>query len=310
MENNITPISEIFKGIFDRFRSPFFFSYLISFLAINWQTLILIFIYDPMHFRIEYGIGIMDKISNDLNFWNSILWPLLFSLVYTFAYPYFSIWISNVKAHTTNISVTRSLEIRNDGKLSIQQFIRIRNLLIQKEKSLEELEKFMAESIESGIENEKKYNAALEELNIFKSKASDYENKFNQYRIDGKWDFTLVKDGNGYQAIDIDISLGTLSISESLGTYSIGTITFFFLDEQIKTGVIIIKLSNNDYILNNEFFNMISNNISSGINNLISISIVNVEIKDSLYFISGIINNNVISMKQKAQRIHRGNIQI
>lgn len=308
MENNITPISEIFKGIFERFRSPFFFSYLISFLAINWQTLILIFIYDPMHFRLEYGIGIMDKISNNLNCWNSIWVPLLFSLLYTFAYPYFSILISNVKAEVTNKSVSNALKIRKEGKLSIDHFIKIREILIQKEKSIEELQIYLTGQQQRDYEFSQKEAKYTEDLNRLKQENQELRELYNQYRIDGKWDFTFVLDGKAYQAIDVDISLGVLSIAENSEIYRIGTITFFFLAEQFKKGAIVIELSKNEYARNNEFFNAISNNIPSEKNNLISIAIVNVEITDNLYYISGIINNNVISMKQKIKRIHSGNI--
>lgn len=84
MENSL---SNIFKDLKGRISSPFFFSFLLSWLVFNWQIIIALLFYKHNEVLLDGYSSYINLIKENSYHGNSFWYPLLAALSYTLIYP-------------------------------------------------------------------------------------------------------------------------------------------------------------------------------------------------------------------------------
>ena len=145
-------IKDFFKHINYRLSSPIIFSFLISWLFCNWKVTLALVYHDTALLKIDGYTSYIDLIDKVVTWRSGLLLPLLGALIYTFGSPIFKALIHAFQTYFQKLEDNWNLSILKGGKISIDKYISLRESLVTREKTLEEL-----------IESESSYFAQLEE---------------------------------------------------------------------------------------------------------------------------------------------------
>lgn len=150
----IESINDVLKNIRERFASPFFFSFVVTWIIFNWKVTIELLWYNPALYP-NQGDLIRFIESNTSN-WQSIGIPLISALVYT---TLGRIGISAITELSGKIGEDLNLSITKKGKVPMEKFLTYRNLYLTSTRNLERV-----------IEDESKKIQEYDELNNLKIK--------------------------------------------------------------------------------------------------------------------------------------------
>jgi hypothetical protein len=146
-------VGEFFKNIMDRFSNPLIFSFIVSWMVINWQITVGLLWYDDKLLQNTGCNTIFEFIKDHLNkqdsFWN----PLGIALIYTFILPIVKNVIQAFNTWIITWGDTWNLRISKGGKVGVDKFLQLRE---DHKKRTTILEKVISE--EGDYLN--KYNAA------------------------------------------------------------------------------------------------------------------------------------------------------
>lgn len=87
-------LSNIYSEIKSRLTSPFFGSFIISWLIFNWPIVIVLIFYSQKQLRLEHQTNYIGYIKSQYSWQNCFLWPLISTSIYILGYPYVKNWIS------------------------------------------------------------------------------------------------------------------------------------------------------------------------------------------------------------------------
>jgi hypothetical protein len=130
-------ITEVFNNIKDRFTNPLIFSFVCSWLIFNWRITIGLFWYDPEQMTNEGYASIYLFIQDQLKVKHSFVYPLLFSLGYTFLMPIIKNLIQAFYSWSSKWGTKWNLEISKGGKIGIEKYLRLRENYIKRTEELE-----------------------------------------------------------------------------------------------------------------------------------------------------------------------------
>ncbi|HSH87464.1 MAG TPA: hypothetical protein VK954_07505 [Methyloradius sp.] len=107
MENQDNLFEEYYKSardlILERFSSPLFFSFIISWLITNYRIVITVLSDQTAEFNVDYKFWLVQQY---LNIWDGFAYPLVAALAYVFLYPHIDLKI-------TEYLLNRAIEKRN-----------------------------------------------------------------------------------------------------------------------------------------------------------------------------------------------------
>lgn len=150
-------ISDFLKELRERVSSPFFFSFLLSWLLINWRIPIALIFYKSEDLTKDGFKSYMDLITKQYGNGNMFWWPLFSALVYTFLYPLFKNAVILVNAWYQRWGTNFSLQISKKGKMPVEKYIKLRQSYVDRtellEKILREENAFSVQKIELQNDN-------------------------------------------------------------------------------------------------------------------------------------------------------------
>ncbi|WDF54160.1 hypothetical protein [Mucilaginibacter sp. KACC 22063] len=186
-------VSDLFKELKDRLASPFFGSFIISWLAINWRIVIVLIFYKQSDLKLDHYHSYLEFIKFNSGIWRTLWEPILFALAYTFIYPFFKNFILAATAWFKQWGGTWSLKLSKRGVVPTIKYIGLKE---KYDISIDKLSKLINEESETSTAlNE----AELKNLELQKqildikaegNKFLEYANKLNSPdRVIGFWEF-------------------------------------------------------------------------------------------------------------------------
>jgi hypothetical protein len=242
-------IGDILNNIKERFSNPLIFSFICSWLVINWQITVAFVKYDQSQIKAEGYRSIFDFISAKLNQWNSLWIPLIAAGVYTLLMPLLRIVIKAFYTLVTKWGENWNLKMLKEGKISIDKYLKLRSNYAEKREALvkiveEENEKMdqMKElelKITQGKATEAQLREALTESTRFIQEQSDVRILNGRWRCE--WETSSRRDKGEETAL---IREGSYSIIGQLDKKTeTFTITTFYYDSKAKS-IFLVKERN------------------------------------------------------------------
>lgn len=203
-------LNEILDSIRERFSSPLIFSFLISWLIVNWQIPIAVVFYES---SAPFGIpeDLLQYITAYSDGYRLLLWPTLLSLAYTFLSPIVRNIVSAFYTWTASWGNTWNLSISKESKVSMEKYFALRENYKKRTEVLEET--ISSESItQSKLEETKtsllaalnevnKLNGELASVRSFKDRLSNVD------VLNGRWERRVESES---ESLNIDVSGGTI----------------------------------------------------------------------------------------------------
>lgn len=159
-------IKDIFDNIKDRFSNPIVFSFVCTWLILNWQITIGLLWYDSQQIAKTGCASIFEFIADKLNRYDGFWWPLLYALLYTLFMPTIKNLIRALYSWTAKWGDNWNLKILDGGKISINKYLKLRADHEKRSKILEEV-----------IEKESTY---LNDYNRVKTDLLETQTKLNE----------------------------------------------------------------------------------------------------------------------------------
>lgn len=172
-------INEILKNIRERFASPFFFSFLISWIIWNWKVTVALLWYNPELYPKQGDLA--TYISYHTSLGTSLVWPLVSAILYT---TLFRVIISGLTELTTKWSENLNLRISKKSNVPIEKFLTYRNLYVNSHKELEIIIKDESKQIEENHKlKQEKQSLEVEKLRL-EGEKNDLNNKLTKLEFE------------------------------------------------------------------------------------------------------------------------------
>lgn len=131
-------LSDFFKTIKDRLSNPLIYSFIFSWLIINWKIVIGLLLYKNTDLYLDGYKSYMDLISQNIDSDLLIYHPLLVAIFYTFAFPFirngiyaFNSWIK-AWGDKLNINLSRKSKVSMSKYLDLRETYEKRTKLLEK----------------------------------------------------------------------------------------------------------------------------------------------------------------------------------
>jgi hypothetical protein len=158
----------ILDNIKDRLTNPLIFSFVCSWLVVNWQITISLLWYDPSQLTKAGYASIFDFIGSRINSWDAFGKPMIFAISYTLFMPIVKNLIRALQAWASKWGDKWNLAILAEGKISIDRYLKLKADHAQRSKILED-----------AIEQE---SAFRESYNKVQTALLSTQNDFNETR--------------------------------------------------------------------------------------------------------------------------------
>lgn len=171
-------INQILDNIKERLASPFFFSFIVSWIFCNWQIVVALLWFDP---PVEYKghLGLIKFIDAEANNLNSIIYPFLLACFYTFAWPIINNWIIGFQTWNTGWGNKWHLRISDGSYIPIDRYYKLRE---DYDKNLKSLKDVLASESQTLTALQQTENSLLEERRLHQ------ESKHNLAEVKGQVD--------------------------------------------------------------------------------------------------------------------------
>ncbi|MDP3394996.1 hypothetical protein [Sediminibacterium sp.] len=166
-------VYDFFKDLKERISSPFFSSFIISWLAFNWMFITTIFKYDVSGFTIFYYNVYIDYANSLLSTWKSFWLPLISAFSYSLFYPFLRNGIEIADVWFKKWGTNSKIKVAKGSKISVEKYIKLREIYELRTKTLEDVLEKESKIIER---NEQLVN----ELNELKQENNDFHASINE----------------------------------------------------------------------------------------------------------------------------------
>ncbi len=133
-------INDFFKDLAERFRSPLFSSFIISWIVINWRIPIVLLMYSHEEIKNEFNDGSIIKfIKGQADYFNFLLLPFISSLVYIFILPILRNYFDAFRAWADRWGKKLIYDISKTSHLPMDNIILLEDELTQKRSELNKI---------------------------------------------------------------------------------------------------------------------------------------------------------------------------
>jgi hypothetical protein len=132
-------VNDILNNIKERFSNPLIFSFICSWLIINWQITVGLIWYDTDQIEKEGNVSIFQFIQSKININDSLWHPLAIAICYTIFIPVIKNLIRAFYAWTSKWGENWNLKILDGGQISINKYLKLRADHQERSKILEEV---------------------------------------------------------------------------------------------------------------------------------------------------------------------------
>lgn len=132
-------LKDILESIKERFTNPLFFSFICSWLVVNWQITVGLFWYDTKQIEKTGCNSIFEFITDKINLQDCLLHPLYFAIGYTFLMPTIRNVIRAFYSWTAKWGDNWNLNITKGVKIPFEKYLRFREDYDKRSKILEDV---------------------------------------------------------------------------------------------------------------------------------------------------------------------------
>ena len=252
-------LSSLLNNIKERLSSPLIFSFIVSWIFINWKISVALLWYDPPKLSMGH-LSLIDYISSQTNTYKSFYLPIAFALLYTFCSPLVKNLINAFYTLTSKWGENWNLRISKGGKVPFEKYLSLREKLDVKRKQLLE---FIEEESETSKILQQTESALLGERqkcqqlqNQYSESKSIIDNLYRSNILDGNWNKSIKRDNSSNentQVIQINNSTVFITGSSIQQQYQINH--FIFDSTQRRIQFILFNINQDkaenktDYIL-------------------------------------------------------------
>lgn len=184
-------LKDIFNNIKDRFSNPLIFSFICSWLVVNWPITIALVWYDSAEIQKTGCSSIFEFISDKLKEEGSFLKPIIFALAYTLLMPTIKNLIRALYSWTAKWGDNWNLEISKGVKIPFEKYLRFREDYDKRSKILEDViskENELVNNYNSLNTELLQAKATINELRQKQNENSNFYSQLNNIKIlDGYW---------------------------------------------------------------------------------------------------------------------------
>lgn len=172
-------VNDFFKDLKERISSPFFSSFIISWIPLNWMFLTSLFKYDVKGFTLANYSLYLDYTYSLLNYWNSLIIPFFLALLYSFGYPFLRSCIEIADVWFKTKANDKKIEISKSSKISVEKYMKLREVYESRTKTLEDVLEKESETIEKNETLVNELNLLKQENNEFRSTLTEKTKEIN-----------------------------------------------------------------------------------------------------------------------------------
>ena len=244
-------ITDFFKEIRSRFYSPFFSSFILAWIIINWRVPIALLFYKQSEWQAAEHTTYVGLIERRVTISSGILWPVISAVCYTLVAPLLKNLIQTLNAYLDAKGMDWTLTAAKKGKISVDRYIQLRASYKVQEDALLKI-----------YEDESKYlvlNGALhqkveENRNKFENMSAGFEQLrgYSEVRTyNGHWELTYADD-NGQQKTEIvTINQGDICTTDRTGKLIFRIVNIGY---SAQTSEIMLVLEDRRNVTINRFF--------------------------------------------------------
>jgi hypothetical protein len=251
-------ISQVLDNLKDRLSSPLVFSFIASWLVINWEITVSLVWYDPPVNAKGHNY-LIESIRSHLNFCDSFVWPALFALAYTILAPLAKLLVSAFQTLVDKKSQNLNLKISEGTNIPLDKYLALDQTLQQRSDHLAKLIKEQNDNVkrvdtyrkrnEEYKEKEKRMEDELRRLR------SVHDNLYDQSIMKGDWVCESIGDNGIRNKTIIQFQGNSIFYQDGTGKSQSHNISHFIFDSIgkrlyfITTGVKGGEYSFNDFTL-------------------------------------------------------------
>lgn len=202
-------INDIISNIRERFANPLVFSFLCSWVVLNWKISVGLLWYDPTQLEKHGYVSFFELIENNLNPLNSIYKPLIFAIIYTIFAPILKNLVRAFYSWTTKWGETLNLKIVGGGSVSINKYLQLRDNYKNNLIKLTEVIQEESEYVDQNNVLQQNINELNIEINRLKKKLIDADQSIQESEdvniLFGTWicNYELVTGQKGSEEVAI-----------------------------------------------------------------------------------------------------------
>jgi len=181
-------LNDIFKEIKQRLTSPLLFSFLLSWLIINWRVTIGLVLYKIEDLQKDKYESYADLIVKNYSPWHYYIYPFIISVIYTFGFPFIRSGIKLFQSWLNRETDNRLFKISGTTTVPMDRFIKDRELYLSNTIKLKEI-----------MDKESEY---LNESQTLRAERNQLQEQLNEYStlshnnfLNGYWDIKHIVDG-------------------------------------------------------------------------------------------------------------------
>ena len=194
-------LNDFLKELKMRLSNPLIFSYLFSWIFINWQVTIALLFYKMDELSKDGYSSYTDVIRKNFNGWKYYVIPAAVAVFYTFGFPFIRSWIKQFQAWLNGRTDNKIIEISKTISIPMERYLRDRQFYLS---NTEELKNVMEKESQTLIESQ----ALRAERNQLQERLNEYSKKSNINFMNGYWDVRHTLDGE-VKTERINLSNGT-----------------------------------------------------------------------------------------------------
>lgn len=202
-------IADFFKEIKSRLSSPLIFSFILSWMIINWRVTISLIFYKISELSKDSYNSYLDLIAKNSSTWAYLIFPLIIAVLYTFGFPFIR---SGIQLFQTWLNIDTDKKIQkmsNSVTIPMERYLKDRRKYIELSEQLKDIMDKESEYVTQNLELQTEKN------NLQKSLA-EYSDLSSIHFLDGYWDIQHKLNG-GEKTERIHIFNGTLYHSVTQG---------------------------------------------------------------------------------------------
>lgn len=181
-------LNDIFKEIKQRVTSPLIFSFLLSWIIINWRVTIGLVFYKIEDLAKDQYQSYTDLIVKNYGPWHYYYYPILIAIGYTFVFPFIRSGIKLFQSWLNRETDKRLFKIAGTTTVPMERFIKDRELYLSNTEKLKEIMDKESEYLNENQTLRAERNRLQEQLN-------EYSTLSHSNFLNGYWDVKHILDG-------------------------------------------------------------------------------------------------------------------
>jgi hypothetical protein len=194
-------IHDFLKELRTRFSSPFFSSFIIAWLIINWRVPVALLFYKTTEWIAVEGSTYIGYIEKSVTFRTGVLWPLIGAFGYTIIAPVLKNLIRTLNAYLDSRGTDWSLRVARAGKISVEKYMELRDDYKEKVQALLEVYEDESKYRDQNRELQNRVEELRKELGAKTTDMDQLKSQSEINRYNGHWQLTYL-DENQLQKID------------------------------------------------------------------------------------------------------------